>query len=310
MSESTHNQNRQSRARTTRAIQRIHQIPQIFNLQNIALVLTILLILPLIAVISRGILENTSGWQHLAQTVLPKWSLNTLALCSMVAPGVLLLGLPPAWIVSRYNFKTRKILEVALVLPLAVPAYISAMALGWLLDGAGPLQSALRTLFNANGALLPPIRSIGGAALILSLALYPYVYLLARKAFLLEGGEAFEIARSLGAKPLRAFTRIALPLARPALVAGIALALMETLAEYGALQLLGVNTWTTAVFRAWLSMGDPALAARLASFLLLAVALVLLAERSLRKGRNFAFARAKPKQTTRPQLNPKYTSIA
>ena len=261
------------------------------NLQTVAAAVAVVLALPLVAIVASATTAVSPNWTHTAQTVLPLWTLNTLALCVMVGVGVLALGIPPAWLVARYEFGGRKALEVALVLPLAVPAYISAMALGWLLDGAGPAQSALRALTGARGEVLPSIRSPGGAALVLSFALYPYVYLLSRRAFLAEGGEAFEIARSLGARPLRAFLRVALPLARPAIAAGAALALMETLAEYGALQLLGVNTWTTAVFRSWLSLGDPVLASQLASLLLVAVAVLLLAERAGRGGRSYVFAR-------------------
>ena len=233
----------------------------------------------MVAVVALGLNSESQAWAHLTQTVLPLWTLNTALLAVGVAAGVLLLGVPPAWLVTRYRFPLRGLLEVTLVLPLAVPPYIAALALSWLLDGAGPAQTSLRQLFDLQGEVLPPLHSLGGAMCLLSLALYPYVYLLARKAFLGQGRNTLEVAQCLGASPWLLFWKVALPIARPALVAGVALALMETLAEYGALELLGVQTWTTAIFRAWFGFGDLTAAARLSCLLLLVVALLMASEK-------------------------------
>ena len=248
-------------------------------LRNGALAVAGVLSLPVVAVVVLALNSESTAWAHLTQTVLAGWSLNTALLALGVAAGVLALGVPPAWLVTRYRFPARGWLEVLLVLPLAVPPYIAALALSWLLDGAGPAQSALRRLFAAQGEVLPSLHSLGGAVCLLSLALYPYVYLLARKAFLGQGRNTLEVAQCLGATPWQLFWKVALPIARPALVAGVALALMETLAEYGALELLGVQTWTTAIFRAWFGFGDLTAAARLSCLLLLVVALLMASEK-------------------------------
>ena len=249
------------------------------GLRNLALVIAGVVSLPIVAVVVLALNSESQAWAHLTQTVLPLWTLNTALLALGVAGGVLLLGVPPAWLVTRYRFPLRGLLEVTLVLPLAVPPYIAALALSWLLDGAGPIQNALRRIFQLHGEVLPPLHSLGGAVCLLSLALYPYVYLLARKAFLGQGRNTLEVAQCLGASPWSLFWKVALPIARPALVAGVALALMETLAEYGALELLGVQTWTTAIFRAWFGFGDLTAAARLSCLLLLVVALLMASEK-------------------------------
>jgi iron(III) transport system permease protein len=194
------------------------------------------------------------------------------------------IGTATAWIVTQCRFPGVRVLEVALALPLAFPAYVMAYAYGVFLDYPGPLQSGLRALtgWGPQDYSFPNIRSTGGAAFLLTMVLYPYVYLLARAAFLRQSRHAFQSARTLGATPWRAFMTVSVPIARPAIAAGIALAMMETIADFGTVAHLGVQTFATAIYQAWFAMGDRSAAAQLALCLLM-VALVLLGlERSQR----------------------------
>jgi iron(III) transport system permease protein len=220
-------------------------------------------------------------WAHLQQHVLGSVVRSTLLLCILVGVGVSVLGLGLAWLSARCEYPGRRWLDWALVLPLAMPGYVAAFAYVGLLDYAGPLQSAWRALSGSRVAL-PDARTLGGAALVLSLVLYPYVYLLARAAFLRQGAAAFDAARSLGHSPAGAFMRVAWPLARPAWIAGLTLALLETLGDFGAVSVLGVDTFTTAIYKTWFGLYSLAGAAQLACVLLFAVAVVLVLERALR----------------------------
>jgi len=221
---------------------------------------------------------------HLAQTVLGDYVANTAALGLLVAIGVLAIGVPAAWLTAACEFPGRRFLEAALVLPLAAPAYVLAYAYTDLLDSYGPVQGALRaaTGWQTGEYWFPQIRSLPGAALMLILVLYPYVYLLARARFLSESATALDAARVLGRGPWRAFFSVSLPLARPALAAGTALALMETFADYGTVSYFGVPVFTLGIYRTWFSFGDPVAAAQLAAILIGFVAVVLAAERFAR----------------------------
>ncbi len=241
-----------------------------------------LVALPVLVVLSRVFAESGGVWQHLASTVLPLYVVNTLIL--LVGVGVLagLIGVATAWLVTMHRFPGSRVFEWALLLPLAVPAYVMAYVYTDLLDYAGPVQSLLRDLFgwaSARDYWFPRIRSIQGAILMFGLVLYPYVFLLARKAFLEQSLCVLEVSRTLGRGPWRSFFGVALPLARPAIAAGLALALMETIADYGTVSFFGVSTFTTGIYRTWFGMGAPVAAAQLAAFMLLFVAALVALER-------------------------------
>jgi len=229
---------------------------------------------------------TSATWTHLVSTVLPEYIANSFYLCLGVALGVALVGVATAWLTAMHDFPGRRIFEWALVLPLAMPAYVLAYVYTDFLQFVGPVQSTLRESFGwAYGDYwFPDIRTLPGAMLMFVCVLYPYVYLLARAAFLERAGGMLEAARTLGLGPWRAFFTVSLPLARPALVAGVALALMETLADYGTVAYFAVNTFTTGIYRAWFSLGDRVAAAQLAAMLLTFVLCLLLAER-LSRGR-------------------------
>ena len=230
--------------------------------------------------------------RHQAETVLPEYALNSLRLALLVALGVALLGGATAALVALFEFPLRRIFEWALLLPLAMPAYVLAYAATDFLQFSGPLQTWLRALTGAQGALWPDVRSLWGAAAMFILCLYPYVYLLTRAALGERAVPLMEAARLLGAGTLRRVREVALPLARPALAAGVALALMETLADYGVGSYFGLATFTTGIYKAWLVMFDRDAAAQLASLLLLLVALLLWVEQRAQKRLRFAATRA------------------
>lgn len=240
--------------------------------------------LPVLIVVSR-VLEDTGGaWDHLASTVLPTYMLNTALL--IIGVGILAgsMGVTTAWLVTMHRFPGSRILEWALLLPLAVPAYVMAYVYTDLLEFAGPIQSSLRALFGwgARDYWFPHIRSLEGAIVMMSLALYPYVYLLTRAAFLEQSICVLEVSRTLGRGPVRSFFSVALPLARPAIAAGLALVLMEVIADYGTVQYFGVPTFTTGIYRTWFGMGEPVAAAQLAAMMLIFVAGLLMVERRAR----------------------------
>jgi len=220
-------------------------------------------------------------WRHLVHTVLGELLLNTAVLMLGVGAGVFLLGAGLAWLVTMYDFPGRRFFDWTLMLPLAIPAYVLAFVAVALLDFSGPVQGAWRALFGGS-AWFPPIRSAGGVIGVMVLAFYPYVYMLARAAFLAQGRRMLETGRVLGLTPRAAFLRVALPMARPALAAGVALALMEALADFGAVAIFNYDTFTTAIYKAWLGLFSLPAAAQLASLLLLFVALALIGERQWR----------------------------
>ena len=223
---------------------------------------------------------------HLASTVIPAAAAETAALVLLVAAGVIVLGSTSAWLVAAHEFPGRRLFEWALLVPLAMPAYIVAYAYTDFLQYSGSLQSALRVAFGwqRGDYWFPEIRSIPGAAFVFTVTLYPYVYLLARTAFLARTEAMADAARSLGYSRLRGWLHVNLPMARPAVAAGAALALMETVADYGAAAYFGLQTFTTAIYRAWFSLGDRMAASQLAS-VLLAVVLVLMAFELRARGR-------------------------
>lgn len=223
-------------------------------------------------------------WRHLVDTVLWRYVVNTGALVLGVGALTFVMGVATAWLVTMCRFPGRRAFEWALLLPLAVPAYAIAFAYGGMLDFAGPVQSMLREAFGwrKGDYWFPDARSLGGAIAVLSFVLYPYVYMLARAAFLEQSVCALEVSRLLGRGPWRSFGEVALPLARPAIFTGLALVLMETLADFGAVQYLAVDTFTTGIFRTWFGLGDHGAAAQLAALLMALVLGVLLAEHAMR----------------------------
>lgn len=255
------------------------------SLRVIALIVAFLILIPILAIAANLLMSGSSDtWRHLAATVLSSYIANTLILCIGVSAGAILIGTSAAWLVSIHEFPGRRVFEWALVLPLAVPTYVMAYTYTDLLQFVGPVQSWLRESFNLKPGQywFPDIRTISGAVVIFVFVLYPYVYLLARTAFLERATGMLEVGRSLGLGPWQSFFRISLPLARPAIATGASLALMETLADYGAVSYFGVPTFTTGIYRAWFSLGDRVAAAQLSAALLGFVALVLLTERITR----------------------------
>lgn len=255
----------------------------------LAVVLAVLLAVPAVVVLLNVFVPSEGTWAHLAATVLPDYVLNSLGLMLGVAYGVITIGITTAWLTTMCRFPGRRILEWALLLPMAMPAYVMAYAYTDFLQFAGPVQSALRvwTGWGAGDYWFPDVRSLPGAMAMLAFVLYPYVYLLARAAFLEQSESMLEAARISGYGPWGTFLRVALPLARPGIVAGTALALMETLADFGTVAYFGVHTFTTGIYRAWFSLGDHVAAAQLSAMLLGFVFLVLLTERATRGRASF-----------------------
>lgn len=254
-------------------------------------VVTALLLMPVLMVLASWLqwnVDSAAMLREMAQTVLPDYALTSVLLCMLVGVGVVVLGSGTALAVSLFDFPGRKTLEWALLLPLAMPAYVVAYAYTDFLQYSGPLQMWLRQTSGLQGALWPDIRSLWGAALVLSLSLYPYVYLLARTALTERATPLMEAARLLGAPLWRRIWRLALPLARPAIAAGTALALMETLADFGVASYFGVQTFTAGIYKAWLVMDNRVAAAQLATSLLLLVALMLQLEHSAQARLRFA----------------------
>jgi iron(III) transport system permease protein len=248
--------------------------------------------LPLIAVAIAAARPLSPVWHHMAATVLEAFVVNSLLLAFGVAALAGLIGLGTAWLVAMYRFPGRGLLEVALLLPLAVPAYILGYVYADTLDVAGPVQSFIRATFalRYGDYWFPEIRTLPGALVMLSLANYPYVYLLCRAAFMEQSACQFESARLLGTRPFGLFWRVGLPVARPALAAGIGLAVMETLADFGTVQHFAVRTFTTGIYDAWFHHGDRSAASQLAMCLMAVVALALALERLGRGGRRYHHA--------------------
>lgn len=255
------------------------------------LVILIALILstPIWVVLSSIFSNKAEVWNHLASTVLPLYLTNSLWLMVGVGLGVLGMGVTTAWLVTMCRFPGSRMFEWALLLPLAAPAYILAYTYTNLLEVSGVVQITLRQLFNLQTGQywFPNIRSLPGAIALLSLTLYPYVYLWARVAFLEQGAVILEASRILGCNPWQSFWRVALPLARPAIAAGLSLALMETLNDYGTVQYFAVDTFTTGIYRTWFGMGEQVAASQLAACLMLFVLWLVLWERWSRRQAKF-----------------------
>lgn len=255
-----------------------------------AMAIAVLVSVPAVAITVMALFPTENVWGHLASTVLPVYIASTVSLMVLVGIGVLVLGTTTAWLVAMCRFPGRKIFQWALFLPLAMPAYVIAYTYTDLLEYAGPVQGMLREMFGWKikaDYWFPEIRSLGGAAAMLILVLYPYVYAMARAAFLEQSVCVLEASRVLGRTPWRAFREVALPLARPAIVVGTTLALMETLNDFGTVDFFAVQTLTAGVFDVWFGMGNPGGAAQIALVMLGFVVLLLWFERSSRARQRF-----------------------
>lgn len=239
-------------------------------------------LVPLLVVLSSLFAGDTGVWAHLQTHVLPTVAINSLWLLLGVATGTGLIGTVLAWLVAACEFPGRRFFSWSLLLPMAVPAYVMAFVLIGMLDYSGPLQSWMRAIWGPDAGL-PPIRSRGGVILALVLVLYPYVYLIARNAFATQGARGLEVARSMGMTPLAGFFRVALPLARPWIAAGVMLVMMETLADFGTVAAFNYSTFTTAIFKSWYDLQSITAAMQLSSVLVLAVLALVLCEQLSRR---------------------------
>ncbi len=271
---------------------------------SVALIIIAICLLPIISVVIAAIFGQLDTLTMLANTVLLRYIGTTLALIAMVTIGTILFGTVTAWFVTTTEFWGRKILEIALIIPLAFPAYVLAYAYTDLLDHPGFVQSTLRTYFGwgAHDYWFPEIRSLGGAALMLTFVLYPYVYLLARSNFQIQATRAFKTARGLGASPLRAFISVSVPLARPSIAAGVLLVIMETLADFGTVAHFSVQTFATGIYTSWYGLADRGAAAQLALGLLAFALLIAGLEYFNRANKEFAKNEEKPDRFERLQL--------
>ncbi len=249
------------------------------------MLVALLLSIPVLTIAGFVFEPSGENWEHLKQTVLPEYLTNSALLVLGVTVGTLLIGVSTAWLTAMCQFPGKKLFVWLLLLPLAMPAYIIAYTYTGLFDFAGPVQTQLRewTGWGYGDYFFPEVRSLGGAISMLSLVLYPYVYLLARAAFLEQSICVLEVSRTLGCNAWSSFYRVALPLARPAIVAGLSLALMETLADYGTVSYFGIGVFTTGIFRTWFGLGDSVAAAKMAGLLLMFVFTLVVIERVSRK---------------------------
>ncbi len=246
-------------------------------------------LLPMLAVVLAALTGGTDILAHLFDTVLPGYTLTTLVLVVSVGLGTFAIGTGAAWLVTMTRFPGVRLLEIVLVLPLAFPAYVMAYAYTHVLDHPGIVQTLLRdvTGWGPRDYWFPEIRSVGGAAVMLILVLYPYVYLLTRAAFLQQSAAGFLVARTLGNSALGAFWKVSLPVARPAIAAGVLLAVMETIADFGTVHFFGVQTFATGIYTSWFSLADRGAAAQLALGLLTFALLLAMLERSQRGGAKY-----------------------
>ncbi len=255
-----------------------------------ALLIAFLVILPIASVVWIAFHPVENIWPHLVATTLPRYLTNSLVM--MLSVGVLsaMIGVGAAWLVAMYRFAGVRWLEWALLFPLAIPAYVGAYALVDFLEYAGPVQTMMRDTFGwatSRDYWFPQIRSRGAAILVMSLSLYPYIYLLTRSAFREQSGSTYDVARALGAGPLKRFWRVGLPLVRPAIAAGVAIVMMETVSDFGTVEFFAVQTLTTGIFSVWLEANNAGGAAQIAGIVLLLVLLLVGLEKTSRRNQRF-----------------------
>ncbi|KAJ56034.1 iron ABC transporter permease [Actibacterium mucosum KCTC 23349] len=247
-----------------------------------ALIIAVLVLMPLVWVLFMALTPEDNIWPHLISTTLPRYAGNTVLLAGGVAVLAAVMGCGTAWLIAMYRFPGARLLEWLLLLPLAIPAYVSAYALVDFLEYAGPVQTGLRALFGwetARDYWFPEVRSRGAAILVLASVLYPYVYLLCRAAYREQSGGIYDVARALGAGAFMRFWRVGLPLSRPAIAAGTAIVMMETVSDFGVVEFFAVQTLTTGIFSVWLEAGNPGGAAQIASLVLGMVLLLVALEK-------------------------------
>jgi iron(III) transport system permease protein len=276
-----------------------------FNVWCVSIALgCIILAAPVGLVFVSVFFPQTEIWQHLSSTVLPDYIINSLMLAFGVGFLVIVIGTVLAWCIARYEFVGRRQLQWLILLPMAMPAYIIAYTYTGLLDFAGPIQTLLRETFDwqYGDYYFPDIRSLTGAIIMLSLVLYPYVYMLAKTAFSEQPANLEEVSRSLGVSSSKHLLKVVLPLARPAILMGAALAMMEAFADYGTVQYFGLSTFTTGIFRTWFGLGNGIAAAQLAAMLTSFVVLLLILEYLSRRKICYYFQGQKSQQVNRKKL--------
>jgi iron(III) transport system permease protein len=271
-----------------------------------ALLISAFILLPIVSVIFLAVFPTDNIWPHLMATTLPRYISTTILL--MISVGTLagIIGTLTAWLVVRYSFTGSIWLQWALLMPLAIPGYVGAYALVDLLEYAGPIQSILRETFGWSSSQdywFPEIRSFGAAVFVLSLSLYPYVYLLTRVAFRDQASSVEEVARSLGAPPFERFFKISLPLARPAVAAGVAIVMMETVNDFGTVDYFAVQTLTTGIFSVWLQSSNVGGAAQLACVVLTIVILLVSLEKLSRRRMQFFNMSSKQKKVKKIRVH-------
>ena len=272
----------------------------------IPILILILFLAPILVILSSVFSDYSENWQHIYNYVLADYVINSIILVAGVSVLVMTIGTVTAWIVTNYSFFGKKFFEWGLILPLAIPPYILAYTFTGLFDSYGTVNEIARNLFNlqANVTVFPNIRNIYGAIIVFSFTLYPYVYLICRTAFLNQSRSMFEVGRTLGLSNTSIFFRLALPLVRPALIAGTMIVAMETLSDFGAVDHFAVSTFTTGIFRTWYGMYDLTTAMQLASMLLIFITFCLIIERISRKNANYSTIASNYKPTPVKSLPP------
>ena len=270
---------------------------------GIPLFILLFFLAPILIILSSVFADYSENWSHIYEYVLGDYILNSLILVSGVSLLVMIIGSLTAWLVTNYQFFGKRFFEWGLILPLAIPPYILAYTFTELFDSYGTMNEIARSLFNLeqNEMLFPNIRNIYGAIIVFSFTLYPYVYLICRTAFLNQSRSMFEVGRTLGLSQASIFLKLALPLVRPALIAGTMIVAMETLSDFGAVDHFAISTFTTGIFRTWYGMYDLTTAMQLASMLLIFITFCLVIERTSRKNANYSTigSNFKPTQVTR-----------
>jgi len=265
--------------------------------RSVPLIAAALVLAPVGVIVSAFFAPASDVWQHLLETTLPQLLINTFWLALGVVSGTALLGISLAWLTAVYDFTGRRFFSWALLLPMAMPAYVTAFVALGLFDFTGPVQTVLRAWVDSDLSWFPDIRSRAGVIVVMTLAFYPYVYLLARNAFLSQGKRSLEVAQSLGFNRKQGFFKVVLPMARPWIAGGVMLVLMETLADFGTVAVFNYNTFTTAIYKAWFSMFSLPAASQLASLLILIIFVVVVLEQQFRLRMRYA----ESKRTERAQ---------
>jgi len=273
------------------------------SLRSIAFVSALGVIIPILVILASFLHPEPKIWQHIVDTLLVDLLKNTLLLCIGVLVGTFCIGVGTAWLTAVCDFPGRRFFNWALMLPLAVPTYVLAFVFIGLLDFSGPVQTLLRAYIASSVKWFPNIRSAGGIILVMSLALYPYVYLLARNAFKTQGKRVLEVSQALGHSRAKTFFKAALPMARPWIASGLMLVLMETLADFGAVSIFNYDTFTTGIYKAWFGFFSLSAAAQLSSVLLIFVFLVIIVEQQMRAKMQFNQVGKMTTEASRIRLN-------